>query len=140
MQDSRCDSDIDCTHRKLKILYECRDFFSQIFIFSNFWMFFEHFKPQIRDIYFFSKIFKIWKNQDCKRFIYKRNCSTSLSGGNQVDGSPPAPSMFFELICRLRNLFSGNRTEAISRNLNITVDDRNFSMCNSCVRSILTDY
>ena len=24
--------------------------------------------------------------------IYKRDCSTSASGGNQVDGSPPAPS------------------------------------------------
>ena len=74
--------------------------------------------------------------------IYKRDCSTSPTGGNQVDGSPPAPStviaarraedlgsmlrvipgrMPFGLICRLRNLLPGNRTEAISRNLIITM-------------------
>ena len=58
--------------------------------FLNFGMFFEHFKIQIRDIISFFEIFKKLKN--LKRFIYERDCSTSPSGGNQVDGSPPAPS------------------------------------------------
>ena len=36
--------------------------------------------------------------------------------------------MPFELICRLRNLLRGNRAEAISQNLNITIDEREFSL------------
>ena len=35
--------------------------------------------------------------------------------------------MPFALICRLRNLLLGNRTEAISRNMIITVVEREFS-------------
>ena len=36
---------------------------------------------------------RIFKIQNLQSLIYKRDCSTSPSGGNQVDGSPPAPSM-----------------------------------------------
>ena len=95
MQDSPCDSDMDCTWRKFKSSYECWENFSQFSFFSNFGMFFEHFPLQFRDIIFFFRKFskiQIFKILNCKQFIYKRDCSTSPSGGNQVDGSPPAPS------------------------------------------------
>ena len=67
------------------------NFFSQFFIFSNFGMFLKQSRTYFRRELFFSKFFKIAKIQNYKRFIYKRDRSASLSGGNQVDGSPPAP-------------------------------------------------
>ena len=139
MQDSPCDSDMDCTWRKFKISYECWEIFSQFSFFSNFGMFFEHFPLQFRDIIFFFRKFsknQIFRILNCKQFIYKRDCSTSSPGGNQVDGSPPAPH---GLICRLRNLLPGNRTQAISRNLNIIICFGNSYLCRTCVRSILAD-
>ena len=70
MQDSQCDSDIDCSHRKLKISYELRESFSQIFIFSNFGMFFEHFKLQIRDIIFLFRKFEKSQRIKIKKYLF----------------------------------------------------------------------
>ena len=131
MQDSRCDSDIDCNHRKLKISYERREFFSQIFIFSNFGMFLKQSRTYFRREFFFRKFLKFQK------FKIKNDLFINATALR----APPAVTrltvhrrlhiipgrMPFGLICRLRNLFPGNRTEAISRNLNITIDERQFS-------------
>ena len=71
-----------------------RKFFS-IFIFFEFRDVFRTFSITISGYNFFFRKFskiQIFKILNCKQFIYKRDCSTSPSGGNQVDGSPPAPS------------------------------------------------
>ena len=130
MQDSRCDSDIDCNHRKLKISYERREFFSQIFIFSNFGMFLKQSRTYFRRDFFFSKIFKISKFKIKNDLFINATAlrappavtRLTVHRRLQVPGRMP-----FGLICRLRNLLPGNRTEAISRNLNITIDKHEFS-------------
>ena len=133
MQDSPCDSDMYCICRKFKISYECRFFFAQISFFSNFGMFFEHFQLQFRDIIFFLKIYKIPKNQKIKfESNYFINATAlrappavtrlTVHRRLQVPGRMP-----FGLICRLRNLLPGDRTEAISRYLFITFVKHEFS-------------
>ena len=80
-------------------------------------MFFEHFKLQIRDIiFFFRKFQKSQKFKIGNDLFINATALRAPPGSNQVDGSPPAPS-----------LLPGNRTEAISRNLNITIDEHEFS-------------
>ena len=119
MQDSRCDSDIDCTHRKLKILSECRDFFSQIFInFFELRAVFRTFQTSNSGYNFFSRNFE--KSQKLK-------IDNDLFINATALRAPPAVTrltvhrrlqvpgrMPFGLICRLQNLLPGNRTEAIS--------------------------
>ena len=89
-------------------------------------MFFEHFQLQFRDIFFFENFenFKFLKLQ-IKNIEFINATAlrappavTRLTVHRrlQVPGRMP-----FGLICRLRNLLPGNRTEAISRNLFITI-------------------
>ena len=61
MQDSRCDSDIDCTCRNFKISYECREFFFSNFIFFQLRDVFRTFSITISGYNFFSNILKILK-------------------------------------------------------------------------------
>ena len=100
MQDSPCDSDIDCTLTKFKISYECWDFFPQFSFFSNFGMFFEHLRIQIRDI-FFSNFFILEINKNwlinetairappavTRLTVHRRYLSSSKSGAWQSNGS-----------------------------------------------------
>ena len=137
MQDSRCDSDIDCNHRKLKISYERREFFSQIFIFSNFGMFLKQSRTYFRRDFFFQKVLKFQKLKIKNDLFINATALrappavTRLTVHRRLQVARRAESlgltlrvipgrMPFGLICRLRNLFPGNRTEAISRNLFIT--------------------
>ena len=81
MQDSPCDSDMDCTRRKFKSSYECWEIFSQFSFFSNFGMFLEHFPLQFRDIIFFFRKFskiQIFKILNCKQFIYVFSVSSLI--------------------------------------------------------------
>ena len=127
MQDSPCNSDMVCAYRKLKMSYECRELFSQIFIFSNFGMFLKQNRTYFRrDIFFFRKFiffpifeFKIKSNQFINATALRASPAVTrltVHRRLQVPGRMP-----FGLICRLRNLLPGNRTEAISRNLFITI-------------------
>ena len=125
MQDSRCDSDMNCNHRKLKISYERREFFSQIFIFSNFGMFLKQSRTYFRREFFclkFSKFQKFRIKNDLfinATALRAPPAVTRLTVHRRLQVIPGR--MPFGLICRLRNLLPGNRTEAISRNLNITI-------------------
>ena len=123
MQDSSCDSDIDCTYRTLKV----EIFFLIFFSFSNFGMFFEHFRIQFRDIFFF-EVFQF--------LFFKLKIKNTIFINETALRAPPAVTrltvhrrlrvipgrMPFGLICRLRNLLPRNRNEAISWNLTITID------------------
>ena len=73
MQDSACDSDIDSFHRKLKILYERWEFFSHISIFSNFGMFFDHFRIQLRNIIFLNFQILVFKFFKIKNNVFIKN-------------------------------------------------------------------
>ena len=66
-------------------------FFLSNFIFFELRDVFRTFQISNSGYNFFSKVSKISKIQN-QKIIYKRDCSTSSSGGNQVDGSPLAPN------------------------------------------------
>ena len=94
------------------------------FDFSNFGMFFEHLRIIFRDIHLFLNIFflkieiknNVFINETALRILPVVTRLTVHRRLQVIPGRIP-----FELICRLRNLLSGNRTEAISRNLIITI-------------------
>ena len=142
MQDSRCDSDMDFNHRKLKISSERREFFSQIFIFSNFGMFVEHLKLQIRDILFFRNF---EKNQKFKIENDLFINATALRAPPAVTRLTVDRRLQYRGVCLLGSYAVFEiYSLAIERKrfleiCSLLLCNMNFPTCNWCVRSILTD-